>query len=384
MTSRVAVALVVLVLGQLGCARQPPRAPNVALSGTCAPVEVGLNKWVTPICDEPAALNVRSFVAGPAVSRGFRAYFLGGGASGPLPAQVDLRAFDGPVRDQAQVGVCWAHALSGVIDNGARQRGFRDAAVSALHVVAKSSWDDIYEDGPSRPLTMEGAWPYDPPKACAFNESSTEVWCEQSYGVKAGSWRSSPQLVGELNRADALHALHFDDVEKLQAKPGDPHQVASVLASGRAIWADVAFDRSAWSYTQMKSGVFGDYEPSRSYGHAVVIVGYRNAGPERHFLLKNSWGTDWAQGGYAWMPEHLLARHLRQAFVLRVLSSNGAAPGEPVTPQGPVFPFPLPSPSQLPPLLSGLPALLPQPTPTTTLPDPCALLAGFPMCAPGR
>ncbi len=359
------------------------------------------------MCGESPELPVRAFTAGPPTRSGFRSYFAGArGSAAPLPAHVDLRAFDGPVRDQGQVGVCWAHALSSVIDNGARQSGHQHAAVSALHAVAKDSWDDLYKQGPSQALTLEGQWPYHPPKACAFNEEPSEVWCEREYGVKPASWRQSPQLVAELRHADALPAFRFDNVEKLAAKPGNPQELASVLASGRAIWADVAFSRRAWSYSNLKGGVFPDYEPDRNSGHAVVIVGFRTVGSSRQFLIKNSWGDDWAQGGYAWMPEHALARHLRQAFVLRVVPSAGV-PNQPVPvpqpggqPGGQPGAMPLPPLAGLPPWLNGLPQLLPKGLPvpsantvpaggvpaatwpatlppTTGLPDPCALTAGL-------
>jgi hypothetical protein len=183
--------------------------------------------------------------------------------------------------------------------------------------------------------------------------------------------------------------VRFDRVEKLKAKPGDPDQVAAVLAGGRAIWADLAFNREAWQYGQMKRGVFRDYVANRSYGHAVVIVGYRTFEGEQHFLIKNSWGTDWAQGGYAWMPRHLLAKHLRQGFVLRVMPSRGLLPTDGL----PQLPAALPLPRiELPTDLSRLPSLgLPLPAlpnlpetlslPAGALPNPCAMMPALPMCA---
>jgi C1A family cysteine protease len=35
-------------------------------------------------------------------------------------------------------------------------------------------------------------------------------------------------------------------------------------------------------------------------GHAVMAVGYSEA--KKRFLVRNSWGTDWALKGYFWMP----------------------------------------------------------------------------------
>ena len=35
-------------------------------------------------------------------------------------------------------------------------------------------------------------------------------------------------------------------------------------------------------------------------GHAVACVGYDDE--KQAFLVRNSWGSDWGQGGYFWMP----------------------------------------------------------------------------------
>lgn len=35
-------------------------------------------------------------------------------------------------------------------------------------------------------------------------------------------------------------------------------------------------------------------------GHAVILIGWDDA--KKSFLVQNSWGTDWGQNGYFWMP----------------------------------------------------------------------------------
>jgi hypothetical protein len=241
---------------------------------------------------------------------------------GAVPAEVDLRGFDGPVRDQGQVGVCWAHALSSVMDNGARRAGFAGTVMSALHVIAVDAWDDLWRGDDSDGLTVEQLWPYDGRKACAFNDNPREVWCQEHYGVTPGSWRSDPRLVAEKAAADGSHQYRFYDVHHLESRPANTEQVALVLASGHALWAELDFNRAAWSYSELQDGVFSDYEVDRDYGHAVQLTGYRAVGGERQFLIKNSWGTDWGHGGYAWMSESLLRKHLMQAFYLDVASSR--------------------------------------------------------------
>jgi hypothetical protein len=45
-------------------------------------------------------------------------------------------------------------------------------------------------------------------------------------------------------------------------------------------------------------------------GHAIVVVGWREDGA---LLLANSWGTDWGEKGYCWLPKAYLS-HARAAW----------------------------------------------------------------------
>ena len=48
-------------------------------------------------------------------------------------------------------------------------------------------------------------------------------------------------------------------------------------------------------------------------GHCVVAVGYDDS--QRHFIIRNSWGTGWGQQGYCFMPyEYLMSPHLANDF----------------------------------------------------------------------
>jgi C1A family cysteine protease len=32
--------------------------------------------------------------------------------------------------------------------------------------------------------------------------------------------------------------------------------------------------------------------------HAVTVVGYNTSGPVPYYIVRNSWGSDWGEGGY--------------------------------------------------------------------------------------
>ena len=45
------------------------------------------------------------------------------------------------------------------------------------------------------------------------------------------------------------------------------------------------------------NGQLKTYKPATAHGgHAIALVGYTKT----HFIVRNSWGTDWADGGFAY------------------------------------------------------------------------------------
>lgn len=50
--------------------------------------------------------------------------------------------------------------------------------------------------------------------------------------------------------------------------------------------------------------------------HAVLAVALGLIGSSSYVLVRNSWGSDWADRGHAWLDDRFLDRHLKQALVL--------------------------------------------------------------------
>ncbi|MFO0570155.1 MAG: C1 family peptidase [Polyangiaceae bacterium] len=280
--------------------------------------------WTAPDCSSAATQPLSQ---SPFVSKRLR------GADIALPAQVDLRAggLDGPVKNQQMVGVCWAFAISTVMDNALLRNGRQDV-VAPLHVVASNTWNDIWRKGRSESaLTVEPSWPYDPVKGCKLNEAKSEIWCGEAYHVTPGSWRSDASLVAEVNRAQRTGVHRISRVETIQVRPADTNHIASALASRQAVFASFDYNRTAWSEFGSGGPVIPDYEKTDG-AHAVVLVGYRTTEQGRQFLIHNSWGTEWRAGGYAWISEAMVQRHLRDAFTADVASTGAVPQVEPKPP----------------------------------------------------
>jgi hypothetical protein len=229
------------------------------------------------------------------------------------PMAVDLRAqgLDGPVKDQQQTGVCFAFALTTVLENSLRRQGRQDV-LSPLHFVAEDGWADLWRSAPREGISPEWAWPYDPVKACRFLDHHDS--CEQTYGVAIGSWQYDPRLVAERENVKRAVVAWSGQARVLRNRPVD--QIVAALAGGRAVYAQIDIDSVAWNFRGVRGGVLPEYARADRGGHAVAIVGYRTIGPARQFLLHNSWGTDWGDHGYAWMSEAGLRAHLIDAEVV--------------------------------------------------------------------
>jgi hypothetical protein len=323
----------------------------------CKPIELGPGKWIMPDCMSLPRMSSSRAIT-PRNKMGLRA---------GTPDAIDLRAMglDGPVKDQQQVGVCWAFTISTLMENSLRRGGKMDV-VSPLHIVAEDAWDDLHRGGKTDGrITLEASWPYDPAKACKLKETPKDVWCEDAYHVDQGSWRSDPGLVTEKDRANQMGVYPITKIQTLSA-PGSFDELAEVIAGGQAIYLSLNIDKHAWS--NPPGGVIAEYETSGDYRHAVAAVGYRST-PSRALLIHNSWGADWGAGGYAWLSEPMLQKHANDAFVIEVEGGgSGTGMGIPGVPG-----FNIPGLGQVPGIPGmpwpGLPGL---PNPSSGQPPPAS------------
>jgi hypothetical protein len=205
---------------------------------------------------------------------------------------VDLRKYATPVGDQGQTGRCsafaWTHAaeMSRNILNQESPRlspNFTMLEFQRMQGDARS-YEYAYEGGDG---TISGP---DPGQVLVENGTCRqELWPDD---------RQTPLSQEEQLEADAerykLEAvplpIAIDDVKKVLSAGCPVH----VSMNTGAAFSDVGRD-----------GVFNAAEgPSGRHGrHAMLIVGYVG----NFFTLKNSWGTDWGDQGFCYIPKNVLA-----------------------------------------------------------------------------
>jgi hypothetical protein len=211
----------------------------------------------------------------------------------PLPREVDLRAPWWTVGDQGETGACvgWATAdgaLRWHLVKAGKLR--RDEPLSPRFTWMASKETD---SDTKRPETF-------------IEKAGTSLKAALDVCRRFGAVRDSllPFHVRDLMfTGDAEHFYAAAAQRKLASYFNlgrNPRTWRTWLASHGPIVAAIGVDGS-WHECRRKGGRLDRYRPSTvEGGHAVCIVGYRRDG---RFIVRNSWGTRFGDGGFAYPTE---------------------------------------------------------------------------------
>ena len=253
-----------------------------------------------------------------------------GSDSGSFPKMVDHRTdgVEGPIKNQGYVGSCTAFSLSSTLDNAIKRAGTSQEASSPSHIWSFYAVPKMGTAGDSnlgQTIAPWNTWPYSGKEACKMSSPQYED-CGEAYGVTPGTARQDPTFVSNLNKATQGGAFKIGAIEQLKTLPPDVEELQASLASGADLWIAMKIDGSRWSNSKMKNFVIPDWTSTDiSGGHAVTMAGYReNAQGKREYLIHNSWGTSWGDGGYAWVSEKMVQNFMHYAF--RVKLEGASAP----------------------------------------------------------
>lgn len=219
----------------------------------------------------------------------------------PGPTIVDLGASLPPIRDQGQRGTCLAFAVTaGHEVSRGRGAAADDLSEEALYWGCKRT-DGNWRSGTTFTSAavafgrwgqpVEADWPYDVRRAEGLADSPP------SRAGGAGWFRSG------LRRT----AVSLSDV-RTHLDGGTP------VLLGLTVF-DTFYGPDAQGH------IADPPVGARARGrHAVVAVGHQ-AG---ELLIRNSWGTTWALGGYAWIGDGYVGSHAGSAWVIDASVSAGA------------------------------------------------------------
>ena len=218
------------------------------------------------------------------------------GLAKALSPATDLRQWCSPIEDQGNLGSCTANAGVGLLEYYQR-RAFGDhldAARLFLYKVTRKLDGDVGDTGAYLRTTMkamvlfgappERYWPYD---IAAFDDDPP-AFCYS-------------------------FALSYRTIQFYRLDPSGttPAALLEAIRTKLAVGLPSMFGFTVYSSIPGVGAGNGDIPypaPGDAVegGHAIVAVGYddkRKIGADKGaFLIRNSWGTDWGEAGYGWLP----------------------------------------------------------------------------------
>lgn len=201
-----------------------------------------------------------------------------------LPARASIREKCSPVISQGQTNSCTGQAIAkGLYEYLERSRpgGKTDFTASALYTYWYGRVESNLQGADG------GAYLRDVMKAAS------------KYGFAPDAvWPFDTQMVQQSPGKGAMDAARDN-------KPGEYHRIdnhdlaamLACLASGNGLVGGVNVYDSWWT---PPGGVIIGKKGAAHGGHAIFFVGYDMGA--RLLCFKNSWGKDWGDGGYGYLP----------------------------------------------------------------------------------
>ncbi|MBF2053203.1 MAG: hypothetical protein IGS03_07020 [Candidatus Sericytochromatia bacterium] len=108
-------------------------------------------------------------------------------------------------------------------------------------------------------------------------------------------------------------ARHYRIAYWRQVNVADPEELKAQLHAGYPVMVGTLIDEGLW---QLKKQQRWHRPQGKSLGgHALVLVGYDDR--QQAFKVMNSWGPDWADGGFGWIDYRHFRRVAREGYVAK-------------------------------------------------------------------
>jgi C1A family cysteine protease len=232
-----------------------------------------------------------------------------------LPASMDLRQWCSPVEDQGRLGSCTAHAGVGIIEYYERKSFGRhiDASRLFLYKVTRNLMKMRGDTGAYLRSTI-GAM-------VLFGVPPEEYW---TYRDSAQDFDAEPPAFC-YSFAQNYKTIKYYRHDPPSAAPGVVlNRIKTYLAAGHPAMFGFTVYSSIEQASDSGQIPFPSPRDRIEGGHAIMVLGYddrmtiknRFGGDETTgaLLIRNSWGKDWGEDGYGWLPYEYLLRGLAEDF----------------------------------------------------------------------
>jgi hypothetical protein len=232
-----------------------------------------------------------------------------------LPAVVDHRAegTEGPLRNQGTAPACTAFATAAALDHAMARWSGRVTPVSVMQIWSRYHSPFVetsLQANLGQPMGPEASWPFD------VNEAVAWVPC-QDFAKPPKGGCGKPVNTTRAQQLSASPLGHFTEVEFLGAPP-DTQMLMSKIAAGQDVILTMELPAAFVPVGKAGSRYIPHYTKSAGpdAGHAMLVAGYAHLPHGTYFLLHNSWGPGWGDGGYAWIHEATVQKWAREVVAV--------------------------------------------------------------------
>lgn len=241
----------------------------------------------------------------------------GNGKKLTLPRSVDLREGCSPPEHQGKLGSCTAHAAAGIVEYFERRAFGKHVEASRLFLYkATRNLMQVTGDTGGRLRTTMAALRFfgvPPEKYWPYTDTSPDFDEEPSAFVY--------QLADDYAAISYLcHDPLGGNVPATQVLAGVKTYLAAGVPAMFGFWGFPSVEDC-----DVKGGIpFPGPEEQAQWGHAIGAFGYDDAKKIRNtrskkttvgaLLIRNSWGADWGDGGYGWLPYDYVTNRLAIDF----------------------------------------------------------------------
>lgn len=235
-----------------------------------------------------------------------------------LPAAVDLSPDMPPPGAQGKLNSCvgWAigYALKSYQEKIEERQPFvQSGRIDARRVFSPSFIYNQCNGGKNVPILYADAF-------AILSEQGAATWADMPYNEADFASQPGPEAKSRAARfkIDFWRQVNTQDVKEVKAH----------LHAGFPVLIGTGVDEA---FIKLPAGTTWSSIGPEVGGHAMVVVGYDDA--RRAFRLMNSWGREWADGGFCWMDYDLFRKLVGEAYVVKD-ARNSASPAV-VTPADP-------------------------------------------------